>query len=139
MCTAAPFLHIETSYNKIFSIRTIKRLSSCFLTENAECLHQEINKRGCPRIPSCASYCIVYEYMQGVSKIYGIPSGMTSSYVKPPCPESVSKLYRPSNHRLSAKLVPTVADRGCHVISMTEIPMAVFLAFQTGAATFSSK
>jgi hypothetical protein len=37
-----------------------------------------------------------------------------------PWPESVNKLYQPGDHRLSAKLVPTFADRGCHVVSMTD-------------------
>jgi hypothetical protein len=32
-----------------------------------------------------------------------------------PCPESASELYRPSDRRLSAKSVPTFADRGCRV------------------------
>jgi hypothetical protein len=36
-----------------------------------------------------------------------------------PWPESASELYRPSNRRLSAKLVPTLADRGCCVVSTT--------------------
>jgi hypothetical protein len=35
-------------------------------------------------------------------------------------PESASGLYRPSDHRLPAKLVPTFADRGCHVVSVTD-------------------
>jgi hypothetical protein len=30
-----------------------------------------------------------------------------------------SELYRPSDHRLSAKLVPTLADRGCRIVSAT--------------------
>jgi hypothetical protein len=30
-------------------------------------------------------------------------------------PESASELYQPSDSRLSAKLVPIFADRGCHV------------------------
>jgi hypothetical protein len=30
---------------------------------------------------------------------------------KTPCPESVSKLYPPSDSRLSTKIVPTIADR----------------------------
>jgi hypothetical protein len=30
------------------------------------------------------------------------------------------RIYRPSDHRLSAKLVPTFTDRGCHVISVTD-------------------
>jgi hypothetical protein len=33
--------------------------------------------------------------------------------------EYASKLYRPSDHRLSAKLEPTFADR-CHVVSVTD-------------------
>jgi hypothetical protein len=37
-----------------------------------------------------------------------------------PWPESACELYRPSNSRLSAKLVPTFADRGCHMISVTD-------------------
>jgi hypothetical protein len=33
--------------------------------------------------------------------------------------ESASELYQPSDRQLSAKLVPTLADRGCHVVSGT--------------------
>jgi hypothetical protein len=38
-----------------------------------------------------------------------------------PWPESASELYQPSDRRLSAKLVPTFADRGCHVVSVTDL------------------
>jgi hypothetical protein len=31
-----------------------------------------------------------------------------------------SELYRPNDRRLSAKLVPTFADRGCRVVSATD-------------------
>jgi hypothetical protein len=31
--------------------------------------------------------------------------------------KSASELYRPSDRCLSAKLVPTFADRGCHVVN----------------------
>jgi hypothetical protein len=34
--------------------------------------------------------------------------------------ESASELYRPSDRRLSAKWLPTFANRGCHVVSVTE-------------------
>jgi hypothetical protein len=37
-----------------------------------------------------------------------------------PWPESESKLCRPRDLRLSAKIVPTCADRGCHVVSVTD-------------------
>jgi hypothetical protein len=39
---------------------------------------------------------------------------------KNPCSESASELYRPIDRRLSAKLVRTSADRGCHVASVTD-------------------
>jgi hypothetical protein len=45
-----------------------------------------------------------------------------------PWPESASKLYRPSDRRLSAKLVLTFADRGCHVVSLTD-PYSRILGF----------
>jgi hypothetical protein len=37
-----------------------------------------------------------------------------------PWPKSSSEL-RPSDRRLLAKLVPTFADRGCHVVSVTDL------------------
>jgi hypothetical protein len=36
-----------------------------------------------------------------------------------PWSESASELYRPSDRRLSVKGLPTFADKGCHVISVT--------------------
>jgi hypothetical protein len=44
----------------------------------------------------------------------------TKQAKKTPWPESASELYQPSDRRLSAKFVPTVADRGCHVVSLTD-------------------
>jgi hypothetical protein len=46
-------------------------------------------------------------------------------------PESASELYRPSDRRLLAKLVPTFADRGCRVVSVT------YLQMREGATTKS--
>jgi hypothetical protein len=42
--------------------------------------------------------------------------------------ESAGELYRPSDLRLSAKLLPTIADRGCYVVSVTD-PYGRNLAF----------
>jgi hypothetical protein len=39
---------------------------------------------------------------------------------KTPWHESASELYRPSDRRLSEKLVPAFTDRGCHVVSVTD-------------------
>jgi hypothetical protein len=52
----------------------------------------------------------------------------TKKTKKLPWPESASELYRPSDRRLLAKLVPTFAVRGCHVISVTE-PYGRILGF----------
>jgi CBS-domain-containing membrane protein len=41
---------------------------------------------------------------------------------------AASELYRPSDRRLSAKLVPTFADIGCHVVSVTD-PYGRILGF----------
>jgi hypothetical protein len=41
--------------------------------------------------------------------------------------ESVSKLYRPSNHRLLSKLVPTFVDRGMSRSQGDGSPMAIIL------------
>jgi hypothetical protein len=38
---------------------------------------------------------------------------------KTPWSESANELYRPSDRHLSAKLVPTFADRGFDVVSVT--------------------
>jgi hypothetical protein len=37
-----------------------------------------------------------------------------------PWSESASELYRPSDRRLSANLVPTFVDRGCHLVNVTD-------------------
>jgi hypothetical protein len=39
---------------------------------------------------------------------------------------SASELYRPSDRRLSAKLVPSFTDRGCHVVSVTDPYVRIF-------------
>jgi hypothetical protein len=39
---------------------------------------------------------------------------------KTPWSVSASELYRPSDRRLSAKWLPTFADKGCHVVSVTD-------------------
>jgi hypothetical protein len=39
---------------------------------------------------------------------------------KTPWSKSASELYRPGDLRLSAKWLPTIADRGCHVVSVMD-------------------
>jgi hypothetical protein len=55
-----------------------------------------------------------------------------------PWPESAYELYRPSYRRLSAKLVLTFSDRGCHVSSVTDLYGRI-LGFVDRSRYFSSK
>jgi CBS-domain-containing membrane protein len=51
---------------------------------------------------------------------------------KTPLPESASELYRLSDRSLPTKLVPTFADKGCHVVSVTDLYGRIlgFLSFK---------
>jgi hypothetical protein len=53
--------------------------------------------------------------------------------------ESASELYRSSDRRRSAKLLPTLADGGCHVVSATTPYDRNFQFSRPGAAIISSK
>jgi CBS-domain-containing membrane protein len=64
---------------------------------------------------------------------YSVDSKQTT-----PWSESVSELYQPSDRRLTAKLVPTFADRGCHVVSVTD-PYGHILGFIDWSSYFSIK
>jgi hypothetical protein len=55
-----------------------------------------------------------------------------------PWSESGSELYRPSDRRLSAKWLPTFADRGCNVASVTD-PSGRILGFLDRSHYFSIK
>jgi hypothetical protein len=55
-----------------------------------------------------------------------------------PWSESARELYRPSDRRLSAKWLPTFADRGCHVVSVTD-PYGRILGFLDRSHYFSIK
>jgi hypothetical protein len=57
---------------------------------------------------------------QAFSKIKCVPLQIPPKQKQTPWPESTSAIYRPSDRLLSAKLVPTFAHRGCHVVSVTD-------------------
>jgi hypothetical protein len=56
----------------------------------------------------------------------------------PPWSESASELYRQSDRRFSAKWLPTFADKGCHVVSVTD-PYSRILGFLDRNRYFSIK
>jgi hypothetical protein len=72
-----------------------------------------------PALP-LTSRILVYITGGGGANCYENPHPKTNTY-ETPCPEPASELYRPGDLRLSAKLVPTCADRGCHVVSETDL------------------
>jgi hypothetical protein len=57
---------------------------------------------------------------------------------KLPWSESTSELYRPSDRRLSAKWLPTFADKGSHVVSVAD-PYGCILGFLDRSCYFSIK
>jgi hypothetical protein len=58
----------------------------------------------------------------------GIVPQPTTNKQQTPWPESTGELYRSSDCHLLAKLVPTFADIGCHVVSVTD-PYGRILGF----------
>jgi hypothetical protein len=67
-------------------------------------------------------FCFPYRNSRALS------SSSIQMKTKTQWPESVSKLFRPSDRCLWAKLVPTFADRGYHVVSVTN-PDGCILGF----------
>jgi hypothetical protein len=67
-----------------------------------------------------------------ISPLYEAKCGVSVDRVQKqkqtPWPESASELYQPSYRRLSAKILLTFADRGCHVVSVTD-PYGRILGF----------
>jgi hypothetical protein len=55
-----------------------------------------------------------------------------------PWSESASELYRPSDRRLCAKRLPSFADKGCQVVSVTD-PSGRILGFLDRSRYFSIK
>jgi hypothetical protein len=61
--------------------------------------------------------------------------------------ESANELYRPSDRHLLAKLVPTLADRACHVVSLTDpfgrilgfLDLSRYLFFQIAPQLYSTR
>jgi hypothetical protein len=66
------------------------------------------------------------------------PKGIVWLKKKTPSSESASELYRPSDRRLSAKWMPIFADKGCHVVSVTD-PHGRILGFPDRSRYFSIK
>jgi hypothetical protein len=71
----------------------------------------------------CRSFGIVSSFSH-ISILYYCYKTLNSTQ----WPESASELYQPIDHRFSAKLVPTSANRGCHVVRVT-VPYGRILAW----------
>jgi hypothetical protein len=78
--------------------------------------------------------CFLFEFLLGWNS-YII---LTFIIKKTPWSESASELYRLSDRRLSAKLLLTFAERGCHMVSGTD-PYGPILGFLDMSRYFSIK
>jgi hypothetical protein len=72
--------------------------------------------------------------LEGLGKLKN--SNYLNKQKQTPLSESASELYRPSDRRLLAKRLPTFADKGCHVVSVTD-PYGCNLDFLDRSRYFS--
>jgi hypothetical protein len=78
------------------------------------------------RTENCAT--AYHVCVKKLGEIHDIPPTYLLIYLLTPWPESARELYRPSGCRLSEKLVPISAYRGCHMVSVTD-PYGRILGF----------
>jgi hypothetical protein len=86
-------------------------------------------------------YIRTVEQMKHVKKIIAhtfIKMFQPARLKKTPWSESARELHRPSDSRLSAMGLPMFADRGCHVVSVTD-PYGRILNFLDRSRYFSVK
>jgi hypothetical protein len=116
------FCSVVSKKAKIYHYQSKKCfLKICTLPEFAHCSLKGKGNISCSyRFPVCS--------VTGDSTILGNTTYVQYSLSKSPWPESASGLYRPSDRRLSAKLVPTFTDRGCSVVIVSD-PYGRILSF----------
>jgi hypothetical protein len=98
-----------------------ERVRSLFLAKHDHGKTMNVNIMVCVWL----SFYIFHERRQEhITKVsHNVKFGSEDMYVialKTPWPEPENELYRPSDRRLSAKLVSTLADKGCHVVSVAD-------------------
>jgi hypothetical protein len=101
-----------------------RRLSVCFVL----------------RCPDLWLQCTV-SFVHGLKKAHHtriMDNALNCNKNKTPWSESASELCRPSDRRFSAKWLPTFADKGCHVVSVTN-PYGRILGFLDRSRYFSIK
>jgi hypothetical protein len=54
------------------------------------------------------------------SIFFSVQSSLPNKRKQTPWPQSSSELYRPSERRLSAKLMPSFEEEGCNVVSVAD-------------------
>jgi hypothetical protein len=81
----------------------------------------------CSKLKSHSWTCLILTRGKGLLKFYIVV--IIIIIIINWWPESMSELYRPSVRCLSVKLVPTLPDRGCHLVSVTDLYDSNFLGF----------
>jgi hypothetical protein len=86
-----------------------------------------IHSRKQTKEAACSPFPI--EHCHGCDKLkFNLHKSLHSTNKQTPSSESANELYRPSDSRLSAKRLSTFADKGCHVVSVTD-PFGRILGF----------
>jgi hypothetical protein len=111
-------------------VQHTKREDLTDITRNErEMFYAETERNEWNSTPNGLSYYLpIYLSHDILSSAVYILSNGTNKTKQTPWPLSASELYRPSDRRLSTKLVPTFADRGCRVVSATD-PYGRILGF----------
>jgi hypothetical protein len=95
----------------------------------------------CPTVQTWITYWYYLMFVTAVFTNMEIPGYINSvikKLKKTPWSESASELCRQSERRLSAKWLPTFADRECYVVSVTD-PYGRILGFLDRSRYFSIK
>jgi hypothetical protein len=80
---------------------------------------QALLECGCTKLRIGSIQCNMLQHIiRDVQTLF--TCGKVPTFKKIPWLESASELYRPSDQRLCAKLMPTSAHRGCRVVRVTD-------------------
>jgi hypothetical protein len=113
--------------------------TSCRENQASHNLHHSSWENGCAWCCNVCVYVPTLTSFQNVKQITDLlPSILIIKVNYSYLVWVASELYRPSDRRLSVKLMPTFADRGCHVVSVTN-PHGRILGFLDRSRYFSSK
>jgi hypothetical protein len=115
-------------YLSINSIYIYIYICFSFVSLNCYCVQETALVATYPQVFKCTQNIACNYLSRKLRELSTKCSGMkhVSLFSITPWPEFASELYRPCDHPLSAKLVPTFSHRGCRVVSATDLYGRIF-------------